>query len=163
MEPGKASADKYHRAVQALLTPLFYPALDMPKREVPIHEGRKRIDITYVNQATKGFFWWLIHNHGTPASDIVVECKNYGKEIKNPEFDQLAGRFSPRRGKFGLLCYRGFSDKLDIIRRCRDAALDDRGYIIALDDNDLQTLVDSRKSGLDTQFEYLHERFRELI
>ncbi len=104
--PGKEHADDYHRAIQALLTPLFYPALDMPHREAPIHDGRKRIDITYVNMATRGFFWWLLNSHGTPASEIVVECKNYGREIKNPEFDQLAGRFSPRRGRFGLLCYR---------------------------------------------------------
>jgi hypothetical protein len=38
--PGKQSADDYHRAVEALLTALFYPSLDFPKREHRIHEGR---------------------------------------------------------------------------------------------------------------------------
>src|SRR6266851_6202476 len=46
----------YHPTVEALLTALFYPALDQPRREFPIHEGRKRIDITYTNVATGGFF-----------------------------------------------------------------------------------------------------------
>ena len=43
-------------AVEELLTALFYPALTDPRIEHPIHEGRKRIDITYTNNARQGFF-----------------------------------------------------------------------------------------------------------
>jgi hypothetical protein len=161
---GKRHADDYHRAVQHLLTALFYPALDMPVREFRTHDGRKRIDIVYTNVAESGFFAWLDRNGGVPAGLVVVECKNYTGPLANPEFDQLTGRFSPRRGRFGLLCYRGFKDrKADVIQHCRDAALDDRGYVIALDDDDLQVLVDSRKDGELTLFRYLMQRFQELI
>lgn len=160
--PGKEFADDYHRSVQALLTALFYPALDMPRREHKIHQGRKRIDINYTNMAVEGFFWWLINVARVAAAQVAVECKNYGILLKNPEFDQLTGRFSPTRGKFGFLCHRGFNDKDDVIQRCRDAALDDRGYVVALDDGDLRQLVQERQRDGDTRFDLLITRFQEL-
>ena len=162
--PGPSTADAYHRAVQRLLTALFYPALDLPNREVQIHEGRKRIDIVYSNLAEAGFFHWLWNAGNVDSGQIVVECKNYTDKLSNPELDQLTGRFSPRRGRFGLLLYRGFQDrKSDVIKRCRDAALDDRGFVIALDDNDLARLVLARQHGEATLFRYLMERFQELV
>jgi hypothetical protein len=161
---GKDHADDYHRAVQHLLTALFYPALDMPVREFRTHEGRKRIDIVYTNLAESGFFHWLGNAGGVSSGLVIIECKNYTGKLKNPEFDQLTGRFSPRRGQFGLLCYRGFKDhKAEVVQHCRDAALDDRGYVIALDDDDFKILVESRKAGGTTMFEYLMGRFQELI
>ncbi|WP_156181240.1 hypothetical protein [Mycobacterium nebraskense] len=160
---GNADANNYHYAVQHLLTALFYPALDFPTREFKTHEGRKRIDIVYINMAASGFFHWVHNIADVPASTVVVECKNYTGALSNEEFDQLTGRFSPRRGRIGLLCYRGFKDKKpDVIQHCRDAALDDRGYVIALDDEDLGLLVESRKGGEETTFKYLIARYQQL-
>jgi hypothetical protein len=162
--PGKNAATQYHRAVEALLSALFYPALDFPKREQKIHAGRKRIDISYTNVATVGFFHWVHATHGTPASFVPVECKNYGAEISNPEIDQLGMRFSPGRGQMGLLCHRGYGDKARVIQRCRDAAADEHGYIIALDDDDLGRLVAARKGLQESvSFAYLTSRFQELL
>lgn len=162
VRPGLDGASKYHLAVEALLSTLFYPALAFPVMESKIHEGRKRLDIKYTNDATRGFFHWPHAVHGTPSATVVVECKNYGSELGNPEFDQLTGRFADQRGKIGFLCYRGFGNKADVIRRCRDAARDGRGYVIALDDDDLTKLVDERRSW-NVDFAYLHRRFGELI
>ncbi|THV35215.1 hypothetical protein [Glycomyces buryatensis] len=162
--PGKDNANTYHLAIEALLSALFYPALDLPQREFNIHEGRKRIDIQYTNRATEGFFHWVRVQHETPAAFIAVECKNYGSEISNPEIDQLAMRFSPMRGQVGLLCHRGFGDKSRIIRKCRDAAQDHHGFAIALDDKDIKILVESRINGIDgIMFRHLVERFQELL
>jgi len=90
---GTAHATAYHRAVEALLTALFYPALVEPVIEDEIHQGRKRIDIRYTNTARHGFFAWLAR-HGVASKLIFVECKNYGRDVGNPELDQLAGPFS---------------------------------------------------------------------
>jgi hypothetical protein len=135
----------------------------MPKKETPLHGGHKRVDITYANTATPtGFFWWLKEHH--PASHVFVECKNYTGDPGNPELDQLSGRFSPSRGKFGILACRTFKNKAKFIAACRATANDDRGFIIALDDDDLQRLVDARKAGDATAaFPYLQERFNELV
>ena len=91
----------------------------------------REVDITYTNMGPSGFFKWLSANFS--AAHVFVECKNYGKELENPELDQLAGRFSPSRGQFGLLVCRTFKNKLKFAARCRDTAVDGRGFIIALD------------------------------
>lgn len=161
--PGRDTATDYHHAVETLLSALFYPALDTPEREFKIHEGRKRIDITYVNIASRGFFDWVNRIQQAPAPLVFVECKNYGSDLGNPEIDQLSGRFSPLRGRVGLLCHRGFGDKPRLIQRCRDTALDHRGFIIVLDDDDLSELVEERKRDVDSvTFKLLQQRFNEL-
>ena len=66
----------------------------------------------------------------------------------------------------GILCHRGYNDKPEVVARARDAALDSRGFILALDDNDLGELVELRKlagAKSGTDFEYLLRRFQELI
>lgn len=145
LPPGNATADAYHNAIEALLSALFYPSLAMPQKEFPIHEGRKRVDIRYVNLAQDGFFDWLAKHHA--SATVFVECKNYSGDPANPELDQLAGRFSPSRGVVGLLLCRTFQDRDLFIRRCRDTASDSRGFIIPLDDQDLAELVSVRRTG----------------
>jgi hypothetical protein len=162
VKPGKAEAGRYQRAAMNLLTPLFYPWLSMPQYEDKINNGRKRIDITYVNAATAGFFDWLARRYNAPY--VFVECKNYTEDPANPELDQLAGRFSPRRGDFGLLVCRRIADKDLFAARCRDLADADRGYTIGLDDADLAALVKARQEH-DTPgaITMLLKRFHRLV
>lgn len=160
--PGLEKADNYHRAIQALLTPLFHPNLVMPERESALHQGRKRIDITYANRAEDGFFAWVSRHH--PATYIVVECKNYAGDPANPELDQIAGRFGPSRGKVGLLVCRTLEDKALFIERCRDTAGDQRGFVMPLDDEDLGVLVHARREGDERGlFAALKARFDALV
>lgn len=140
---GSADADTYHRAVQALLAAVFYPSLVNPKREFPIHDGRKRIDITFTNEAERGFFGWA-HDKVVHAPYVFVECKNYDADIANPEIDQLTGRFSTVRGQLGILCCRTFTQRKRWNARCKDTATDGRGYVLTLSDADLETLVEER-------------------
>jgi hypothetical protein len=159
---GTSHATDYHRAVERLLSALFSTSLIMPKIEMPLHEGRKRIDITYVNAAQNDFFAWVKANY--PAGHVFVECKNYKGDPKNPELDQLAGRFSPSRGKFGLLACRTMADKELFLKRCRDNARDDRGWIIPLDDDDLRTLTAARKDGNEQLiYQLFMDRFEFLL
>jgi len=60
----------------------MYPSLCNPTKQHKIHGGRKRIDITYSNEAKNGFFAWLSQHY--PSSLIFIECKNYTKDIANP-------------------------------------------------------------------------------
>ena len=159
---GRPAAVQYEKSIEALLTALFYPVLTNPQVQHQIHGGRKRIDITYTNMALEGFFAWLATHY--PAPHVFVECKNYGREIGNPALDQLSGRFSPSRGKFGVLVCRSFQDKELFNQRCRDTALDHRGYVIPLDDDDLARLVDARKHQPDfSELPLFRERFNQLI
>lgn len=70
---------------------IFENDLIHPQKEFEIHEGRKRIDILYTNTERKGsFFSDLAAIKQIPSAYIMVECKNYSSEIKNPELDQMA-------------------------------------------------------------------------
>lgn len=160
--PGNAAASRYHRAVEALLLPLLYPFLTNLVHEAEIHQGRKRIDIRFDNTATAGFFDWLGRRYDVPY--VFAECKNYAEDPTNPALDQLAGRFSPRRGNFGLLVCRTIADKDAFAARCRDTADDGRGFIIGVDDADLATLVAARLAE-DTRdpLRLLRRRFNALV
>jgi hypothetical protein len=159
---GARAADTYHRAIQGLLTALFGPYLSFPKREFRIHDGRKRVDIAFTNTATKGFFSFVASHY--PAALVMFECKNYGGDVGNPELDQLAGRFSPSRGQHGILVCRAFEDKDRFFERCRDTAQDGRGFVIPLDDEDLQELTDLRSErNLSAMWSMLQERFERIL
>lgn len=140
---GKESATDYHRTVVGIMELLFYPFLAHPNIEEEIHEGRKRIDITFDNCAESGFFYRLPTSYNVPSRFIIVECKNYSRDIKNPELDQLAGRFSPNRGQFGIAACRSIEDMDLFMNRCIDTAKDHRGYIIPLVDEDFIMMLDN--------------------
>ena len=159
---GQAHATEYEDVIEQLLTALLYPSLANPQVQHEIHNGRKRIDITYTNLATRGFFRWIADNY--PAMHVFVECKNYGREVGNPELDQISGRFSPSRGRFGILTCRSFHDKGLFIQRCIDTAHDDRGFVIPLDDNDLRELIGIKVNRDVRQEErFFKDRFDRLI
>lgn len=162
LKPGSADASAYEIAIEKLLSAVLYPALCFPVKQDRIHDGRKRIDITYVNDAKDGFFNWVARNH--PASHVFIECKNYGKEVGNPELDQLAGRFSPSRGKVGILVVRSVKDHTLLLERCKDTASDQRGFILVLDDASLSELIHQRQALMFGYGEtLLYKQFKDLV
>lgn len=160
---GNHDAPAYHEAALRLLTALFAPPLASPTKEEKLHDGRKRIDITFVNAATSGFFHWVGEHYTAPM--IFIECKNFGSEIGNPELDQMIGRFAPSRGKFGIIVYRDLENAELFQKRCRDAQADDHGYIVGLSDDDLTSLAEKAKTvgSSSDDFPLLMQRFKALI
>ncbi len=164
--PGKAGATLYHRCVARMMSALFATSLGNEDIETPIHDGMKRLDITYDNVARTGFFHWVAQHR--PAAMVVVECKNYGHDAANPEFDQLAMRFSPDRGRLGILACRSFQDKDKALARARAIANDANGYVLVLDDDDFEQLIDDfEAAGIDyedrNKHPLLRKRFGDLI
>ncbi len=161
---GKRHASDYHRLIVGILQFLFYPALTAPRIETPINERRKLIDITYVNAADVGFFRRLRDDSDIKARWVMVECKNYFDDPKNPEFDQLAMRFSNLRGQFGLLLHRSSKDRQAILARCKDIAQAGKGFVVAVDDDDiiymLGEIAAHRRSNVSRLIE---TRFSELL
>lgn len=160
--PGPEDADAFHKAIERLLSATLSPDLSFPRKEFPIHEGRKRIDIVYSNSAATGFFSWLSKHF--PAASVVFECKNLTGDPANPELDQIAGRFSPSRGEVGFLVCRTFQDKALFWQRCRDTAKDNRGWVIPIDDEDLGELITARLEGPEAEalWRFFKERFDRL-
>lgn len=161
---GTAHANAYHDCMVGIIEALFYPSLMYPKKEQLLHEGRKRIDITYSNAARGGFFHWLHSVQHVPCSFIMVECKNYREDAANPELDQLGGRFSVQRGQFGLLVCRTCTDRALFQKRCRDTARDGRGYILLITDSDVEDLMAHKAAGREQDIDqWLDQEFRTLV
>ncbi len=139
---GNDDAAAYHNLMIGILEFVFYPKLLHPKKEQEIHQGRKRIDIVMENNAHTGVFFRIPNLRRIPCAFIAIECKNYGREVGNPELDQLAGRFSVNRGRVGMLCCREFENRDLFVQRCRDTFRDDRGLIIPLEDETVLRLLD---------------------
>ncbi len=161
--PGKKEAYQYEEAILDLLFAIFYPVLVDPETQTPIHDGMKRVDISFTNYARTGFFEWLARHYN--CSHIFVECKNFGSEIGNPEIDQIAMRFSKSRGQFGIVVCRSVEDRKKMTKRCKAAATDGHGYVIVLDDQDLKDLVGDIKDRFLQRYDFslIKKRFDELI
>lgn len=161
--PGNDDATKYHQLIKGILEIIFYPNLIYPSVECEIHQGRKRIDITFDNAASKGIFWRLSNNMKIPCQYIMIECKNYSTDPKNPELDQLSGRFSPNRGMVGFLLCRRINNINLFIDRCKDTYKDRRGLIIPFDDSDVIKLLNYAQvldySNID---KYISNRIRNI-
>ncbi|MBF0216128.1 MAG: hypothetical protein HQL30_03925 [Candidatus Omnitrophica bacterium] len=164
VNPGNAEAGKYHDLMIGIMEFIFYPYLIYPTKEKEIHEGRKRIDITFTNADTALFFHRLYAINGIPCNFIMIECKNYTNDLNNPELDQLSGRFGPNKGLFGFLVCRRFQDKKLFIQRCKDTAKDNRGFIVALDDDDIITILSYKAKKQEEEIDKLfNDRFREVM
>ncbi len=160
---GSKSAHEYHKLSVGVLTFLFYPDLITPIKEDELHEGRKRVDITYTNAASEGFFHRRMSAPQTRSTTVFVECKNYTRKIENPELDQLSGRFSLRKGYFGFLLCREMENRERIFAGCRDTVLDGRGYMIPLEDKDLVHMLELVKARRRSEIDgYLEKLFKKI-
>jgi hypothetical protein len=152
---GGDAASDYHKLMIGILEFVFFPDLVCPRKEQEIHEGRKRIDIVMENAAAGGMFHRLHAVRQLPSAFVAFECKNYTREIANPELDQIAGRFSPNRGKVGFVCCRNFENRDLFVARCRDTLRDDRGLVIGIDDTIvsswLRLIEQGRRRDIDAE------------
>ena len=165
---GTSEANKFHEHIIACMNFLFYPSLTNPVKEQEIHQGRKRIDLAYNNAAKEGFFFNLQTVKNIPSAYIFIECKNYTKDITNPELDQLNGRFSPNRGKVGFMIFRSCINETAIFRRCTDYYNDNKNLILPMQDKDFISILTQMKENLtertnEPQEDFLNQLTRSII
>jgi hypothetical protein len=152
---GKIKAGKYHDFTYDSLIHILSYRVSNPIKENSINDGRKRIDIVFDNNDPRGLLHKLNTLYRIKCPKIIVECKNYGSDVSNPEIDQLSGRLNDRRGKFGILVCRSINNKVALINRCKDVLNGDGKYIIFLDDQDLCKLLEFREGGKENAIDQL--------
>jgi hypothetical protein len=161
---GNDEAGTYHSLMIGVLEFIFYPNLINPVKEHEINQGRKRIDISFDNGAPRGgFFYRLQHALNIPCQYVFIECKNYTKDVANPELDQMVGRLSPNRGKFGIIVCRDIDDEDLFIQRCADSYKDNHGLIVPLTDSDIIKILEEKKLGtMHYEDEVLSDKVRRV-
>lgn len=163
IQTGTQEATNFHKITFDNLIEIFGNRLYDPKGEVKINNGRKRIDIVF-NNNDKGFFHQLNTLNKIHCPKIFIECKNYGKELGNPEIDQLQTRFSKQRGMFGILLCRTIENKEKMIQRCKDVLHDREGYIIALEDDDIKYLLKIKEQNKEEKIDhFMNQKLDEII
>lgn len=163
IKEGNQEASQYHKTVICILEFIYFPHICNPSKEQVVHEGRKRIDIVFDNNSQSGFFYDLMIKFHIPANFIVVECKNYSKDVTNPELDQLSGRFSVKRGQFGMMLCRNINNMDTLLKRCSDTYYDDRGLIIPLIDKDLISVLTDISNNINNDgLGILLERYKKI-
>jgi len=161
---GREYASEFHHYIRSLLEMIWYPYLINPIIEKEIHDGRKRIDIVMDNNAKDGFFFNLHSITKIFCPYIYIECKNYGKDVTNPEIDQLSGRFSSNRGQFGVLICRGLKNANLFNQRCKDTYADERGLVICLTDEDIIGILEAiKREEYDKIWIMLENRKRDIV
>ena len=164
IQPGTTDASIYHITMLCVLEFIFYPNISNPRKEQEINEGRKRIDIIYNNTASKGFFYDLLEKYDILASFVMVECKNYSTDVNNPELDQLIGRFSKQRGRFGISTSRIAKDYSTLIKRCSDIHMAGNGLVIPLLDDDIIKILEDVKNGAENDgLDMLLDKFTQVV
>lgn len=160
---GNNDASAFHQLIIGILEIIFYPNLINPVKEQEIHQGRKRIDISFDNASKVGIFRRLSENHKIPCPYIFIECKNYSRDVANPELDQMGGRFSVNRGQIGFIVCRSI-DNMDLfLERCRDTFRDGRGLIVPLVDADIIQLLENHNDWNQEFFEaFMSNRIRQI-
>ncbi len=161
---GPSGATDFHNLMIGILEFMFYPNLINPHKEKDINDGRKRIDITFDNAAKKGTLYSLHDVHKITCPYLFFECKNYNHDPKNPELDQLIGRFSVNRSMVGFLVCRKIDNKKLFLQRCKDTWKDKKELIIPTSDEDVISILsqirDKKKDPLE---EFLANSVREII
>lgn len=144
---GNERASDYHSFMVGALELVFFPVLCNPVKEHEINDGRKRIDILMENAAQSGIFERLQSVRRIPCSFVAFECKNYSRDIANPELDQMIGRFDFRRGEVGFICCRHL-DRPDLfLKRCQDTFRSCGGVVVMLDDDTILRLLECVARG----------------
>lgn len=160
---GQKTATAYQRTVTEILDQVFSHSLLTGELEHDIYEGRKRIDVRWVNVAEDGIFRWIAQTFRAPI--VLGECKNYAQDVANPELDQLLGRFSATLSEFGLLLCREVTDRTLLIKRCRDAYHARRGMMLVIDDSQVEKLASMSHAGgwNEPQADYLMSLIDEVM
>ncbi|WP_413357733.1 hypothetical protein AA0X71_23440 [Robertmurraya sp. 2P01SA] len=141
IKAGIEMADTYHDLIYRALKQIFDGNLSRGLKEVKIDNGIKRVDIVFDNFAKNGFFAYVSDSCKVYCPKILVECKNYNSDPKNPEIDQLIGRLGKHTGKLGILVCRTVEDKKRLLERCQKALRKEQGHIIFLTDDDIRQLL----------------------
>jgi 7-cyano-7-deazaguanine synthase in queuosine biosynthesis len=151
----------YEDLCEEVLTFLFVDdvsktlALGKPLIQLNNTGGYQRRDLVFENIATEGF--WLTIRTEYNATGIIVDAKNYTDEIDGAVITDFAGKYLRQKGLglFGIVVARriptssktlGSNQRLSgLVKAQEDQWRNDNRMVIALDDSDLVSMIESKR------------------
>lgn len=157
---GPEYAELYHRVSSNALARIFRGSLRNMDIKQNIKDGIKIIDTLFTNCAKEGFFLNL--KEEIKCNYPIVEVKNYTDDTKNPEVDQLNGRFNTNHGHFGIIVCRHLNDEDKMYKRCATVLPD--SIILFLTDKDIFELLElSRDNSFEDISDFMDKKLRRLL
>jgi len=157
---GIEHAEEYHRVVSHAIGRIFRGSLRKMDIKMDIKDRTKIIDTLFTNCAKEGFFNNLRDN--IKCTYPIIEVKNYTDDTKNPEVDQLNGRFNKNHGHFGIIVCRHIENKDKMYERCATVLPD--SIILFLTDKDIFDLLElSRENNHEEISDFMDEKLRTLL
>lgn len=162
---GKDDAYKYETLIKIIIRYIFNQHFKEPtiENQYEIDQGRKRIDIKVNWRQGSELKDIIVNEHGLKSSFIPIECKNYSKPLKNPEYSQIIDRCNKRNRHFSIILCRDKFNKEEVLRQCQDRWINHEYLVIVLDDKDLKELLKYRDKEKQNQItEFINRKIEEV-
>lgn len=142
---GKDHWSEYQKIVGEILSYLFCPPLSEPLKEKYDYAKVNRKDFVFPNYSERGFWAFLRDNY--KADYIVVDAKNYAKNILKKDVLQIANYLKPHgAGLFGIIVSRnGYGESAYYC--LREVWMQEKKLIVSLQDNDIEQMLLEKESG----------------
>lgn len=152
------NADKtYERLIAQLMTSLLFPHLDFAAEQSRTDSGVLIRDLVFYNNRSVDFMRDIHSDYG--SRQIVMEIKNV-KAIEREHLNQLNRYLANEFGRFGIILTRNPLPK-PMFRNTIDLWSGQRRCIIALDDLDVQMMVDIYESKQRNPIEVVKKKYIE--
>lgn len=154
---------EFHNFIVWALLYIFHPNLQNPKKELPLFEWNKRVDISMINTSNSWIFSEFA-KRTIPCQKVYFECKNYTHDLENPEYDQLYWRFTDKTTRVWFVVCRNIKNKEKMGEKLKIYADKQNAYICVLSDEDIIQLLRWRSNWrYDLINKLLKEHFDHLI
>lgn len=148
-ECGRQNWSAYQKLVGSILEYLFCPPLRAPILESANSARVNRRDLILPNYVSDGF-WQFMRSHYR-ADYIVVDAKNHCTAVGKSHILQLANYLAPHgTGMFGIISTRKGLDRAASYT-CREQWMLHNKMIIALNDDDMIQMLETKKGGDDPE------------
>ncbi|MGW6442058.1 hypothetical protein [Lentzea sp. NPDC055074] len=147
IKPGRDAWVAYQKLCTEACEYLFSPPLGVPRPELSDGPGVNRRDAIMANYADSGY-WHFMRTH-YHADFVVMDAKNYRRDVKKQEVLQLANYLSLRgTGLFGMIITRLGADT-GATWTMREQWVLHSKLIIVIDDNDLNQMLTARDADAE--------------
>ena len=158
------NASKYHWLIFNILSIIFRNRLKRPQMEEQMGDGLQYVDITFSNKDDVGFFNQLAERYDIRCPNIMIECKNYTDDIRNPAYHQIESRLGRQSGRFGIIICRDIEDVDLALERSTFIHRQRSNIVITLTDSEIKELVELKLEDDDESIDYyLEDKLKKII